>query len=132
LGAIAARAQHAPKTIAAYRGRIRHFTKYLEERHPRVLYVRDVSPEVARGYVDWRRAQLVSRSGKARPETRRHKPAAQTVHDDVRRLRALFKVAVERHILEANPFEGVRVPVKERDKQILMRALSEAEVRRLL
>jgi hypothetical protein len=58
----------------------------------------DVTPAVAHGFVEWRRKQKVARSGKPRPSTPTNHPAAQTVHDDVRRLRAIFKVAVDKDL----------------------------------
>ena len=132
LTAQTARNNLAEKSVAAYSSRVRHFLAYLYDEHPQVARLSEITPGIAAGYVEWRRRQKVSRSGKALPTTPKSHPAAQTVHDDVRRLRALFSVAVQREILHANPFAGIRVPVKANDRKAPPRGLTEDQARKLL
>lgn len=128
-----ARANLGRKSIASYRGRIDNFLKYLDAEHPRLSRLSDVTPGVCQGFVEWRRRQKVSRSGKAvNPETPRNHPAGQTVHDDVRRLRHLFAVGLDRGLLKANPWASIKIAVKTQDRPSPPRPMSESEVRRML
>ena len=126
------RSQHSPKTRAAYTNRVNQFVAFLTDRHPKALFLDDLAPDSGNEYVEWRRAQWVTRSGKAKQSTPKHHPSARTIHDDVRRLRALFRVATENKQIDKNPFEGVHVPVKASDRVVNPRSLSEKEVKKLL
>ncbi|GAB5496614.1 MAG: hypothetical protein Phyf2KO_16940 [Phycisphaerales bacterium] len=129
---LATKKQHSPKSRASYSSRIDHFLAFLRDRHPRVRYLSELSAELGEQYVEWRRGQLVTRSGKARPETKRHHPAAQTVHDDVRRLRALFRVIEADEQIRSNPFAQVSVQVMPRDRRVKPMHLTQAQIRDLL
>ena len=126
------RSQHSPKTRAAYTNRVNQFVAFLADCYPKALFLDDLVPDSGNEYVEWRRAQLVTRSGKSKPSTPKHHPSARTIHDDVRRLRALFRVATENKLIDKNPFEGVNVPVKNRDLAINQKWLTQKEVKRLL
>ncbi len=132
LEALRARGDLGTKSMASYRSRIAHFLTYLREDAPTVLRLSQVTQGLCQGYVEWRRRQKVSRSGKALATTPRSHPAAQTVHDDVRRLRGLFKVGVDRQHIRANPWTGVTVALKANKDSLIRRALEPQEVKRLL
>lgn len=129
LNALRDRSQLSVKSVASYRGRVAHFLRYLGERHPRIRRLAEVDPGIALGFLEWRRQQLVNRSGKGTP---RNVPAIQTVKDDIRRLRRLFEIAVDRGQMTSNPFANVKVPEKASDKKGPPRWLSAPEVKRLL
>ena len=120
------------KSVASFQSRIRHFMYYLEAEHPGVIRASQVTPEVARGFVPWRRSQLVSRSGKAKEGTPRNNPAARTVADDVQRLRTLFAQAIAAGRLSLNPFDGVRVPKRAKEGRGIPRSLTPAQASKLL
>jgi integrase len=126
------RAQHSPKSRASYMNRVNQFVAFLSDRYPKALFLDDLTPDIGHEYVEWRRQQLVTRSGKAKPNTPRNHPSVQTIHDDVRRLRALFRVAKDDHLIEKNPFEGVKITVKASDRKAPLRSLTEKEVKALL
>jgi integrase len=126
------RSQHSPKTRAAYTNRVNQFVAFLADSYPKALFLDDLVPDSGNEYVEWRRAQWVTRSGKSKPSTPKHHPSARTIHDDVRRLRALFRVATENKLIDKNPFQGIHVPVKSNDLIVNPRTLSEKEVKKLL
>jgi hypothetical protein len=98
------------KTFSSYANRVRHLNRYLSEEHPKVRYLGEFTPQIAQGYLDWRRDQDVTRCGWKRETTPTSKPSAYTLETDVFRLRALFEKAVTDGLLKANPFDGVRIP----------------------
>jgi len=124
--------QHSPKSRASYTNRVNQFAAFLADRHPRVRFLAELPDRVGEQYVEWRRGQLVTRSGKARPETPRHAPAVQTIHDDVSRLRALFNVVAVHEQIDKNPFDGISVQVQARDRRSSPKHLSTEQVQKLL
>lgn len=133
--ALDTRRDHAPKTYSGYANRVAHFNTYLLERHARLTRLTDVTPEVARGYFEWRANMDVTRCGWKRPTTPTTKPSANTLETDAFRLRTLFQVAVDRGLLAQNPFAGIQSPKPNgrgrRSKQA-HNPMSEEQVRRLL
>jgi len=121
-----------PKTIAAFENRLRLLCHYLEEEHPDIVSVHQLTPGIAAGYVGWRRRQRVARSGRATSDSKLHPPASQTVYDDVRKLRTLFNHAVQRDMIDVNPFAKVRPSIKAHELRTLDRPLSDSDVQRLL
>tara|TARA_R110000744_G_scaffold118921_1_gene221988 strand:- start:14910 stop:16349 length:1440 start_codon:yes stop_codon:yes gene_type:complete len=126
------RSQHRPKTRAAYTNRVNQFVAFLADKYPKALFLDEMTPDIGHEYLEWRRQQLVTRSGKAKPGTPRNPPSVQTVHDDVRRLRALFSVIKDDHLIEENPFEDIKITVKASDRTAPIRSLTEKEVKALL
>ncbi|MEQ9453174.1 MAG: tyrosine-type recombinase/integrase [Phycisphaeraceae bacterium] len=123
---------HKTSTRAAYANRIRQFVAFLAKEYPEAKFLVDLKTDMGQEYVDWRRAQLVSRSGKAREGTPRNNPSARTVSKDVTLLNTLFRLVAEQQNLVENPFAGISVKVKASDKQAAPRSLTQDQVRKLL
>lgn len=124
--------EHSPKSRASYTNRVNQFIAFLAQKYPKVKWLADLKPEMGQEYIEWRRSQLVTRSGKAKEGTPRNKPSQRTVSDDVGRFKTLFSDIAEHEKLGANPFEGVRAPSKARDSQSKPMALSRHQVQKLL
>lgn len=133
--ALATREGHAPKTYAGYRSRVAHFLTYLNSEHPRLFRLSDVSSDVARGYLDWRRDMEVTRCGWKRSTTPTNRPAEFTLETDANRLRTLFQVGVERGFIGTNPFTRITPPKskgKAKPDRTTARSLTETQARSLL
>ena len=133
--ALSTRESHAPKTYAGYRSRVNHFLTYLGARHPKLTRLSDVSPDVARGYLDWRRDMEVTRCGWKRSATPTNKPAQFTLETDAYRLRTLFQVGVERGFIGVNPFNRLTPPKskgKAKPDRTIARSLTESQARSVL
>lgn len=122
----------AVKTQQSYKGKARHFQTYLSDCHPQLRFIRDVTPEIARVYVEWREKQQVTRCGWRRDSTPTSTPSPKTVRHDITRLRNIFQYAVDQKWLAKNPFEGIRIPKLPGEKKSAHNPLSESDVRKLL
>jgi integrase len=127
-----AKAHLAKKTRADYEARGRLLLRYIQERHPRVTRLAELTPQIAAGYPEWRAQQDTTRCGWRTETTPLIKPQPNTIRDEIGRFRTLMKHAVRQGWIASDPFAAVDVPRKRGERLDAHNPLSDEEVGRLL
>jgi hypothetical protein len=102
--------QKRPATRKSERARLKTFAKFLHTKYPSLKGLAAFTPEHARAFLNWRATTPVPRNGSPNSKASRQVPSSATLSEDVRILRAFFKVSKERHWITENPFDGLRTP----------------------
>ena len=127
------RTNHRPSTAERYKNVTDHLSRYLQEKHPGLLMVSQLSAEVLEGFKSYRRDNLVNPNGKPVEDATKHTRLgvrARTVNFELDALKAMLNLAIRWGYLRDNPVKLVK-PLKTDDKKPV-RFLTTEECERLL
>ena len=124
---------HRQATTVRYRSAIKNFTDFLKD-HPRIVTLRDVTPELLEKYKQHRKTSEISKNGKRGPLTKKETiqkgAKSYTVNFELGTLRTIFNLAIKQKYLDTNPVREVGFLKPDDSKQ--RRFLTESEIDRLL
>ncbi len=127
---------HRTSTTERYKTVFDHLCVFLQDKHPDVMFVSQLTPEVIEGYKSYRRNAWVNPNGhevKSETDVKEHTrkgARARTINLEVDGVKRILNLAVSWGYLKNNPLRQVR-SLKEDDKKPL-RFLSVEECKLLL
>jgi len=129
-------ANHRERTTARYRAVIDHFRAFLDDKHPSLAMMSQLTTEVIDRYTVHRRTSWVNPNGQAvetdtdvKDHTRKG-ARAHTINFEVATLKTIFNLAIKWGYLRENPSKSVKKLKVDDAKQV--RFLSQDECKRLL
>lgn len=123
-------------TMRRYEAVMNHFKQYLSTKHPGVVMLSQLTPQVVEGYKSFRRSALIKPNGSKVAEGSEGKPGVQkgararTVNLEVDGVKSMLNLAVKWDYLKSNPLKVVK-SLKEEDGRPA-RFLTEDETKRFL
>jgi integrase len=133
------------KSLVRYRTMVDHFGRFLSKsKGKHDLPLAAISVADASAYVQWRAVTPIMPNGQKELTAAVHQGAARkTIHEEANMLRQLFKAALRRGLLTANPFDEVRVqkpkrhevaakhhPLTEAEEAAFLKAAAEIDTER--
>jgi integrase/recombinase XerD len=116
------------RTVNDYRQHIKYLTQFLDEFHPDLTVIQDLTPEIIRSYIVYLKDERTPYDGIKNRERKKKGLSASTINIRLRTLRTMCRFWYSEGYLSANPMEKIKLLKTDDDN---LRGYTEKELKKL-